>query len=75
MVKAAGMGRWLTVFSLVILVPGVLLTYNGVQDLRVVGVTAFAAIWLSFSVLAYYRRLTLQRVRSLPPSFDTDPPE
>ena len=51
MVNTAAMGRWLTVLSLVIVVPGVLLTYNGVQDLRVVGMTAFAASWLSFSVL------------------------
>lgn len=72
MVNTAAMGRWLTVLSLVIFVSGVVLTYNGVQDLRVVGMTAFASSWLSFSILASYRRLVLQRVQSMPPPLDPD---
>ncbi|MCY4582041.1 MAG: hypothetical protein OXE50_04470 [Chloroflexi bacterium] len=75
MTTTAGMGRWFTVFCLVMVVAGVVLTHNGVQDLRVAGMTAFGASWLSFSVLAYYRRLTLQRAQSMPPPSDTDPPE
>ena len=55
MVKTTGIGQLLTVLSVIIVIPGVVLTYNGVQDMRVVGMTAMAALWLSLVMIAAYK--------------------
>lgn len=59
-----GINRSLTVLSLTIVVPGMLLTYNGVKDMRVVGMTALAAVWLAVAMLIFYRTTTTERLRA-----------
>ncbi|MDE2838049.1 MAG: hypothetical protein OXL97_11175 [Chloroflexota bacterium] len=62
--KTTGITQLMTVLALLIAPVGMFLTYNGIDDLRVVTVTAFSVAWLSMWMLAYYRKSTLQRVRA-----------
>ena len=64
MAKTAGIGQLVTVLALMIALAGVVLTYNGVDDLRVISATAFSVAWLSLAMLAYHRKSTLQRIRA-----------
>lgn len=75
MAKTAGIGQLVTVLALIIALVGVVLTYNGVDDLRVVAATAFSVVWLSLAMLGYYRKLMMQRVREQQYYPSADPPE
>ena len=75
MLNTTGISRWVTVLALMVASMGVVLTYNGVGDLRVVFVTVLSISWLSVSMLAYYKRSTLQRIQALERSDTGDPPE
>lgn len=63
MEKTTGISRLLTVLALMIAPAGAFLTYNGADDLGVVSVTVFSTGWLSLSVLLYYRKSTVERLR------------
>ena len=58
MLNTTGISRWVTVLALMVASVGVVLTYNGVGDLRVVFATVLSISWLSVSMLAYYKRST-----------------
>ena len=75
MLNTTGISRWVTVLALMVASVGVVLTYNGVGDLRVVFATVLSISWLSVSMLAYYKRSTLQRIKALERSDTGDPPE
>ena len=75
MVKTAGISRFLTVLALIVAPVGIILTYNGADELGVVFATVFSIAWLSLSVLIYYRKSTLQRLRAHRDSLGADPPE
>ena len=64
MAKTTGMVQLMTVLALLIAPVGMFLTYNGMDDLRVVSVTLFSVAWLSMWTLVYYRKSTMQRVRA-----------
>ena len=74
MVKTAGTTRLLTVIACVVASVGVVLTYNGVEDLRVVLATVLSIAWLSVSMLIYYRKSTMQRLRAQESSPAAEPP-
>lgn len=69
MAKTAGISQLLTVLALIVAPVGIVLTYNGADDLRVISATVFSVAWLSLSMLSYYRKSTLQRLRA-----QEDPP-
>ena len=75
MVKTAGISRLLTVLALIVAPVGIVLTYNGADDLGLVLATVFSTAWLSLSVLVYYRKSTLERLRARQDSLAADPPE
>ncbi len=75
MVKTAGISRFLTVLALIVAPVGIILTYNGADELGVVFATVFSIAWLSLSILIYYRKSTLQRLRAHRDSLAADPPE
>lgn len=75
MVKTAGISRFLTVLALIVAPVGIVLTYNGADDLGLVFATVFSVSWLSLSVLVYYRKSTLERLRARQDSVAADPPE
>ena len=75
MAKNAGISQFVTLLALVIAPVGMFLTYNGVNDLRVVTATVFSVAWLSLWMLAYYRKSTMQRVRAHQDLAAADPPE
>ena len=75
MVKTAGVNQLLTILALIVAPVGVFLTYNGVEDLRVVLATVLSIAWLSVSMLIYYRKLTMQRLRAQESSPAAEPRE
>ena len=54
---------------------GIVLTYNGADDLGVVLATVFSIAWLSLSILIYYRKSTMERLRAHQDSPVADPSE
>ena len=75
MVKTTGISRFLTVLALIVAPVGIVLTYNGADDLAVVFATVFSIAWLSLSVLIYYRKSTMERLRAHQDSPAADPSE
>ncbi len=75
MLNTTGISRWVTILALMVASVGVVVTYNGVGDLRIVFATVLSISWLSVSMLAYYKRSTLQRIQALERSDAADPPE
>lgn len=75
MAKTAGLSQLMTVLALIIALVGGFLTYNGMDDLRIVSATVFSVAWLSFWMLAYYRKSMMQRVRAHEDVPIDDPPE
>ena len=75
MTNTAGMGQLLTILALVVAPVGIFLTYNGVDDLRVISATTLSVAWLSVAMLAYHRRSALQRLREQQDLPTADQPE
>ena len=75
MVNTAGISRFLTVLALIVAPVGIVLTYNGADDLGVVFATVFSIAWLSLSMLIYYRKSTMERLRAHQDASAVDPPE
>ena len=75
MMKPTGMGQLLTIVALVVALVGIVLTYNGVADLRVVTATVFSVVWLSLAMLIYYRKSMTQRIRAQQDFSTADPLE
>jgi len=74
-IKTAAISRFLTVLALIVAPVGIVLTYNGADDLGVVFATVFSIAWLSLSMLIYYRKSTMERLRAHENSPAADPPE
>ncbi len=75
MAKTTGISRFLTVLALIVAPVGIVLTYNGADDLGVVFATVFSTTWLSLAMLIYYRKSTMERLRAHQESLAADPPE
>ncbi len=75
MVMTAGVSRFLTVLALIVAPVGIVLTYHGAEDLRIIFATVTSVAWLSLSMLIYYRKATMQRLRAHQDFPAADPPE
>ncbi len=75
MTKSAGFSQLLTVLALLVAPVGSYLTYKGTEDLLILSATVFSVAWLSFTVLVFYRKSTMERVRTQGDSPVAESPE
>ena len=73
--KTTGISRFVTVLALIVAPVGIVLIYNGADAPGVVFATMFSIVWLSLSMLLYYRKSTMERLRAHRGSSFANPPE